>query len=175
MYQIFAYLTLFRLDELQIDDYKKLIQSQEPIKMNVFLQFIFNADALREHVRDEWIKLFDYNYIDDKIIAGVEKHLPSVLEMLITIEKKSMGVTQSSFAMAAAKSGDDILIKSLMEDKSTKKSPTKPQPFNLTKPKPKMIEEPVPLQRELKANPVPKALYRKTLADIEKEKEERRK
>lgn len=173
---IFAYLTLFRLEELQVEDYKKLVQSQEPIKMHVFLQFIFNPDALREHVREEWIKLYDFSYIDEKIIGGVEKNFGSVLEMLISIEKKSLGTTQSSFAMTAAKSGDENLMKSIMEDQAPKKKePTKPEPFKITKPKPKVIEKPEPLKREIKANPVPKNLYRKTLAEIEKEKQERRK
>ena len=153
-----------------------VVLSQEPIKMHPFLQFIFNAEALREHVRDEWIKLYDYTYIDDKIIGGVEKHLPNVIEVLVSIEKKALGVTQSTFSMAAAKSGDEALMKSIMEDQSTKKkTPTKPEPFNLTKPKPKVIEKPIPLVRELKANPVPKAIYRKTLEEIEKDKQARRK
>lgn len=144
--------------------------------MHPFLQFIFNAEALREHVREEWIKLYDFSYIDDKIIGGVEKHLPNILDVLVSVEKKALGVTQSTFSMAAAKSGDEALMKSIMDDQSVKKkTPTKQQPFNLTKPKPKVIEKPIPLVREIKANPVPKAHYRRTLAEIEKEKQDRRK
>jgi len=45
----------------------------------------------------------------------------------------------------------------------------------LTKPKPKVIPEPEGLLRECKANPVPKGLFKKSVVDIEKEKEERRK
>ena len=154
----------------------KLVLSQEPIKMHPFLQFIFNAEALREHVREEWIKLYDFSYIDEKIIGGVEKHLPNILEVLISVEKKALGVTQSTFSMAAAKSGDEALMKSIMEDQTAKKkTPTKQEPFKLTKPKPKVIEKPIPLVREIKANPVPKTHYRKTIEEIEKEKQERRK
>jgi hypothetical protein len=147
----------------------KLVYSQDAIKMHVFLQFIFNAEALKEHVRDEWIKLYDFTYIDDKIIGAVERLLPSVGEILATIEKKATGqvvssLTQSSFSVTAAAT-----------ESTKKKTPTKPKPFNLTKPKPKVIEKPIPLKREVKANPVPKILYRKTLAEIEKEKQERRK
>jgi len=47
-------------------------------------------------------------------------------------------------------------------------------PFNITKPKPKVIPQPEAIKREVKANPVPKNMFKKTLADIEKEKEERR-
>lgn len=48
--------------------------------------------------------------------------------------------------------------------------PTKQEPFNLTKPKPKVIPEPEALKREVQANPIPKAIYWKTLEEIEKEK-----
>jgi hypothetical protein len=53
--------------------------------------------------------------------------------------------------------------------------PTQQVPFNLTKVKPKVIPQPEPLKREVKSNPVPKNLFKKTMADMEKEKEERRK
>ena len=45
----------------------------------------------------------------------------------------------------------------------------------MTKPKPKVIPQPEPIKKEVKANPVPKQLFKKNLAEIEKEKEERRK
>ncbi|CAI2385508.1 unnamed protein product [Moneuplotes crassus] len=181
LYSIFSYLTLFRLEELQIDDYKKIVYSQDAVKMHVFLQFIFNAEALREHVRDDWIQLYDYTYIDDKIIGGVERMLPNVADVLATIEKKATGhiassLTQSSFSIAAAKSGDETMAKTILEDSIVKKkAPTQPKPFKLTKPKPKVIEEPEAIKRETKAIPLPKHIFKKSLADIEKEKQERRK
>jgi hypothetical protein len=45
----------------------------------------------------------------------------------------------------------------------------------LTKLKPKVLLQPEPIKKEIKANPVPKNMFKKTLADIEKEKEDRRK
>ena len=47
-------------------------------------------------------------------------------------------------------------------------------PFNLTKPKPKMIPPPEQIKREVKAKPVPKGMFSKTLADVEAEKAARR-
>lgn len=37
MYQVFAYLSFFRLEELAIEDYRKLILSQDAVKMHSFL------------------------------------------------------------------------------------------------------------------------------------------
>ena len=62
----------------------------------------------------------------------------------------------------------------LEEDASTKKI-THPVPFNLTKPKPKKIPEPDAIAQTTSANPVPKHIFKKNLADVEKEKEDRRK
>lgn len=48
------------------------------------------------------------------------------------------------------------------------------RPFKLTKPKPKVIPQPEAIPREVKSNPVPKNLFKRNLAEIEAEKEERR-
>ena len=63
----------------------------------------------------------------------------------------------------------------LVEGEITAKKVTEPKPFNLTKPKPKVIPQPEALQREVKANPVPRNIFKTSLIDIEKDKEERRK
>jgi hypothetical protein len=49
------------------------------------------------------------------------------------------------------------------------------QPFNLTKPKPKVIPAPEGLPREVKANPIPKGMLDTTVEKVEKKKDERRK
>jgi hypothetical protein len=61
------------------------------------------------------------------------------------------------------------------DDQPQKKPATQQKPFNLTKPKPKVIPQPEAMPREVKSNPVPKNLFKKSLADIEAEKEDRRK
>ncbi len=60
LYCIFAYLSFFRLDELQITDFRKLVTSQEPTKMHGVLQFVFNAELLKQHLREPWMALYDF-------------------------------------------------------------------------------------------------------------------
>lgn len=91
IYMIFAYVSFFRLEELAIEDFRKLVMSQDALKMHTFLSFVFNADGLRENVREAWMELYDYSYIDDKIIGGIEKNLPQVADILRNIEKKATG------------------------------------------------------------------------------------
>lgn len=63
----------------------------------------------------------------------------------------------------------------LMSMEEKPKKVTEISPFNLTKPKPKVIPQPEALLREHKAIPIPKNLFKKGVIDIEKDKEERRK
>jgi len=64
-------LSFFRLEELAVEDYKRIILSQDSVKMNVLLQFMFDSDQLTKHVREEWMEHYDYLYIDEKIIGGI--------------------------------------------------------------------------------------------------------
>jgi hypothetical protein len=49
-------------------------------------------------VREEWMALYDYTYIDDKIIGTIEKNLPNVSEILKTVEKRATGKTVSALS-----------------------------------------------------------------------------
>ena len=42
------------------------------------------------------MSLYDYTYIDDKIIGGIEKNLPNVSEILKTVERKATGKVTST-------------------------------------------------------------------------------
>lgn len=159
--------------------------------MHVFLQFVFNADMLRDLCRDGWSEIYDLSYIDDKIIGGVEKNLPNVSDILARVERKATGKVTTSLSQSGASQSNMSDTQSMMTggsragmksatsgtfmDGEQVKKTTEQVPFNLTKPKPKVIPEPEGLLRECKANPVPKGLFKKSVVDIEKEKEERRK
>ena len=59
--------------------------------MNGFLQFIFNVEHLKTHCRPLWSEEYDYTYIDDTIIKGIEKNLSKVNDIIIKVEKKATG------------------------------------------------------------------------------------
>ena len=102
LYQIFAYLSFFRLEELSPQDFRKLVVSQEATKMHVFLQFAFNVELLREHLRDEWMSLYDFQYIDDKILGGVERNLPAVADIIKAVEKRATGKISSALSTTSS-------------------------------------------------------------------------
>lgn len=64
--------------------------------MNVFLQFAFNADLLREKLKEKWMSVFDHVYLDETIIGGVEKNLPNVQEIIRFTEKRATGKVTNS-------------------------------------------------------------------------------
>ena len=98
LYLIFTYMSIFRLEELAMEDYRKLVLSQDAIKMHPLLQFLFDADKLRNVVRGPWMDIYDYQYIDDKIIGGIEKNLPNVSDILRVVEKKATGRITSAIS-----------------------------------------------------------------------------
>jgi hypothetical protein len=59
--------------------------------MNQFLTFAFNADNLRANLREPWMACYDFDYIDNKVIGGVEKNLPAIADILKNVEKKATG------------------------------------------------------------------------------------
>jgi hypothetical protein len=69
--------------------------------MHVFLQFAFNADLLRDHLRDEWTTLYDFSYIDDKIIGGVERNLPAIADIIKNVEKRATGKVTSALSVSS--------------------------------------------------------------------------
>lgn len=101
LYQIFAYLSFFRLDELSPADYRKLVISQEATKMHVFMQFAFNAETLREYLREPWMALYDFTYIDEKIIGGVERNLPAVADIIKNVEKRATGKVTTALSASS--------------------------------------------------------------------------
>ena len=70
--------------------------------MHVFMQFAFNADTLREHLREPWMSVYDFQYIDEKIIGGVEKNLPAVADILKSVEKRATGKVQSALSITSS-------------------------------------------------------------------------
>jgi len=63
--------------------------------MNTFLTFAMNSDTLKNHLREPWMSCYDFDYIDNKIIGGVEKNLPAIADIMRYVEKKATGKVTS--------------------------------------------------------------------------------
>jgi hypothetical protein len=52
------------------------------------------------------MELYSFEYLDDKIIAGVEKNLPNVSEILRTVERKATGKVTSGLSASGVSKSD---------------------------------------------------------------------
>ena len=98
-------MSFFRLDELSPADYRKLVISQEATKMHAFMQFAFNAEYLKEYLREPWSAIYDSQYIDEKIIGGVERNLPAVADIIKNVEKRATGKVSSALSVSSRQDG----------------------------------------------------------------------
>ncbi|CAD8194680.1 unnamed protein product [Paramecium pentaurelia] len=157
LYQIFSYLILFRLDELPYNEFKKMVNEQDPVKMNVLLQFLFDIDKIITHVKPQWIEIYDPQYIQETVIGGLEQHFPMMKDLLSSLSSRATG-KQS-----------ELVQEDERPESATKKQPTKTMPFKLSETKKKADPPPPPKPEQYKSKPVPSNLNKKTLQQIEED------
>ena len=169
--------------------------------MFAFLQFVWSDEELQKWCCADWCKNYDMNYIENDIIKKsyeVEEknqwYLVAFRHILLQnqifwskIVKCffSRNSKKNSFEVGQLPEGRALLDEvSLMatgttvttEETTTQKVKkiTTPAPFNLTKPKPRLIPNPDVISREVKSMPIPESLYKTSVEEIEAEKEARR-
>jgi len=164
---IFIYLVCFRLNELPLEEFKKLVLSQNPVKMHVLFQFLFNVDMLNQYVREEWCKLYDATYIDNVVIGDIAKNLPMVADLLATVSMKATGKVTDFVNSLGSQYSEK-------ENKGKTWKPTEPKPFQITQPKVKALPQPIMIPKIVKSNPIPESTYKNNLKDIEEDKKKKR-
>lgn len=70
-YNILAYLTFFRIEELSYSIYEKILSELDPNKIVIFLKYLFNPEVVYEWLYDEFIKLYDREYIDVLVLIKI--------------------------------------------------------------------------------------------------------
>lgn len=120
-------------------------------------------------MRDSWCEIYDPNYIDDTIIQGLQEKLIDLAPLLAIISEKATGKTSELVESLKEEMGEN-------EEKKEKKvfSPTKFEPFNLTKPKIKDIPKPIVIPKKKNYKEVPETTYKTNLNKILSEKEEKK-
>ncbi|CAD8195383.1 unnamed protein product [Paramecium pentaurelia] len=161
LYHIFSYLIIFRLDELPYNEFKKMVNEQDPVKMNVLLQFLFDIDKIQTHLKPLWIEIYDPQYIQETVIGGLEQHFPMMKDLLSSLSSRATG-KQS-----------ELVEEEERPQSATKKQPTKTIPFKLSETKKKPEPPPPPKPEQYKSKPVPNYLNKRTLSQVEEENKQR--
>jgi len=158
---------------MRLSDFKNLVNSQEPVKMNVFLKFVFNSESLRKNVKDEWSKEFDVSYIETNLIGGIEKHLPTYSDLLSVIEKKATGKAILTEKLSTKSENKTLTETELVSEKSPKKV-TIVEPFKITEIVKKEVKVEEEVIEKFKAQPVPEEIYKISYQQMEEQQQKKR-
>ena len=155
--------------------------------MNELFTYLFDEDILKNKLREKWIKLYDFNFVDNEIIGGLlntKKNISDLLTFIynkatasnLPVETKDMGKSELGIASTTEKTKTKMEEtkeeKNISKSKSVKKV-TIPVPFNLSENKPRILQEPMAIPNQLKFKPLPLADYHKTsLNDINEKRKE---
>ncbi|KAL6758240.1 hypothetical protein V8C86DRAFT_2601438 [Haematococcus lacustris] len=152
MYKIFGYLTIFRFEELGHSNMKRLVDAKEPQKMVVFFRYLFDEQALQGALRDDWLKLYDKEFVD-----GIVKQLlalrPQMTAMLDSLEERVYFTRRRLEDKEATTSG--AASDTSKHSFNARRAPTTQQPFNLSEPRPKPLPVPPPAPKPFKPKPSP--------------------
>ena len=155
--------------------------------MNELFTYLFDEDILKNKLREKWIKLYDFNFVDNEIIGGLlntKKNISDLLTFIynkatasnLPVETKDMAKSELGIASTTEKTKTKIEetkeAKNVSKSKSVKKV-TIPVPFNLSENKPRILQEPMAIPNQLKFKPLPLANYHKTsLNEINEKRKE---
>ncbi|KAI0218459.1 Cilia- and flagella-associated protein 99 [Lamellibrachia satsuma] len=146
LYLVFTYLALFRLDELGLDAFRKLVQSQDTNKMYRFLNFFLDDKNLRTWMKDAWNKQYDASFVQTDLLAPILRWHPELMRLVAQLKSK---------------------VDNKSAKKKSKTTTTASEPFNLTKPRPRGIPMPDIIPTLKKHRPVPQTTYHEPREQIE--------
>ena len=154
--------------------------------MNELFTYLFDEEVLKK-LREKWIELYDFNFIDNEVIGGLlntKKNLSDLLTFIYnkatasnlpidtkeTPPKSELGVA-STTQKTKTKLEETKEGKNISKSKSVKKV-TIPVPFNLSENKPRVIQEPIAISNQFKSKPLPANYKKNSLKEINEKKKE---
>ncbi|KAK2169827.1 hypothetical protein NP493_1173g00013 [Ridgeia piscesae] len=146
LYLVFTYLALFRLDELGIDVFRKMVLSQDINKMYRFLNFFLDDKNLRTWMKDEWNKQYDAAFVQSDLLSPILRWHPVLMKFVAQLKSK---------------------VDNMSAKKRTKTAATVLEPFNLTKPRPRGVPMPEIIPTLRKHSGVPQTTYSEPREQIE--------
>ena len=161
--------------------------------MNELFTYLFDEDVLKNKLREKWIKLYDFNFVDKDIIGGLLTTKKNISDLLTFVynkatasnlpvdeKEKEVSVNPPSVApsttLKTKTKGEERKDEKYQKEETkpkTNKKVTIPVPFNLSENKPRILQEPMAISNQVKMKLLPLANYKKTsLKDIEEKRKE---
>ncbi|XP_033632597.1 cilia- and flagella-associated protein 99-like [Asterias rubens] len=138
LYTVLCYLALYRLDELEMTNFRKFVRSQDVNKMFRFLAFFLDESNLKKWIKDEWCKIYENSYVQVQLMSPILRWLPELNELVNQLADK---------------------IANKVQAKRTVKTATEVKPFSLTQPRPRSVPMPDKIPTVHRHKPVPKSTY----------------
>ncbi|KAM4050532.1 cilia- and flagella-associated protein 99 [Anomaloglossus baeobatrachus] len=138
LYAVISYIAIFRIEDLGLQTFGRIIRCQDFTKMAKFLRFFFNVLNLNTWIKDEWSQIYDSNYVKENWITPLLKWQPEVLNLIDSIERKMAN-------------GPDLIKECKV---------TEVKEFNITKPKPRAVPVPQKIPVQKPHQPVPESTYK---------------
>ncbi|KAJ1213841.1 hypothetical protein NDU88_001472 [Pleurodeles waltl] len=138
LYVVICYIATFKLEELGLQNFTRIIKSQDISKMHKFLRFFFDPMNLNTWIKDEWSLIYDAVYVTENWIDPLLKWQPEIQHLI------------------------DHLADKIANRPNTMKTTkvTELKEFNLTKPKPRSIPVPQPIPPMEKHPTIPVSTYK---------------
>jgi len=193
LYMIMGCLFFFRIEEIGFGEMGKILLKSDlstPPALHALVDFIFSEEDLNNWVKVEWCKVYDMKYLEDEIIGKMQRLKPQMQSYLDELRVSALGGQAASAGVASEEAGKGVGgggseqhggssssavdADAKRQSFSSSRKHTKIQPFNLTKPKPRLVPQPEVIGRVYEAKPPPKTIYATSLEKVEAEKEERR-
>ncbi|KAI9103812.1 hypothetical protein DFS34DRAFT_300016 [Phlyctochytrium arcticum] len=142
LFAVLFYLILFRFNELTFPKLRNILNCYDATKMSRLVSFVFDQDYLLGPLREGWSHILDAEWVNEHMIDPIVDHAQDVVELSRELAEKA--------------------ILGMVPKKSTKE-PSVPEPFLLTRPRPRALPQPTEIVPNfIKARPVPKSVYQGT-------------
>ena len=148
--------------------------------MNELFSYLFDEDILKNKLREKWIKLYDFNFVDNEIIKGLLTTKKNISDLLTFIYNKATAsnlqieeISPSEVVSTTAGKTEDKKNNESVKTAKPQKKVIVPVPFNLSENKPRVLQEPIAIPNKPQIKAIPLANYQKnTLEDIKKKRKE---
>lgn len=178
MLSILSYLLLFRLDEMGWSRVRPLLESQPLNRVHTLLGFLLDKESTSKWLVEDWSSILDRSFVLDQMLGGLARAQPQLGKWLKSTHSRAFGNEGGAQAGPAAnldaKGAGDAVETASVSPKHAAKPPTVPQSPRITKPRPRILPEPIRMEQGVKARPIPSWLNNVTMADLEAQAEARR-
>ncbi|EGD76466.1 hypothetical protein PTSG_07583 [Salpingoeca rosetta] len=180
LYKVLVYLAVLGVEDIGMRAFQQLILTQHTAKMVQLLQFLFaDETAITGWMRDRWLSVYDEETVDEDFIAPMLTNRPEMLELLSALEDpQKQSELRSTLRTRPASSCRPSTQQTQMQQTQRQPTVTVPEPFNLTRPKPRAIPVPkvVSDTGPPKTKPIPDSTYATPLeeAALERKREKNR-